>query len=418
MNGQDLAQRLSDLRLPKISSSLRFLLIIFAAIGFIMLIGGFLGVEKQRVYQVYLVNFAFWTGLAQAGVAFAAVYRLTNGGWSDQFRRIGELFVAFLPLSFVLLFLILIVQSHLYPWVQNPSPDKAVWLNPPFFTIRLLFYFGVMTVVSLFYVKISIRPDIGLLKQNGMYNDSMQSGLSKRIIEWLSRDWKGYAEEYRISQSKLKVLTPVFLITYGVLYTFVGFDLLMTLDPEWYSTIYGWLFIVSGFYSGVVAMMIAGYFIRTKTPVGDLIDKAQFHDIGKLMLGFCMFTGGLVFSQYLTIWYGNIPKETAYIIVRFHQEPWSIVSTVVLLLAYFVPLVFLFSKKIKQTPSALFILGVFILIALWLNRFIEAVPSIWHEMSIPLGMVEIGITVGFFAAVVYCWIWLGGIVPLVPAKPE
>ncbi len=418
MKEQDLAQQLSDYRLPRISQQLRFLFIVFTAIGAIMLIGGFLGVQTQRVYQIYLVNFAFWTGLAQAAVAFAAVYRLTNGGWSDNFRRIGELFAAFLPVSFLLLFIILIVQGHIYPWVRDPSPDYTVWLNSTFFTIRMLVYFSVITILSVYYVKVAVRPDIGLLKAHGTYNDSDQSGLTSRIIERLTRNWRGYEEEFRASQEKLKVLTPIFLIAYGALYTFAGIDLLMTLDPGYYSTIYGWLFVISGFYSGVVAMMMAGYFVRSKTSVGELLDKTQFHDIGKLILGFCMFTGGLVFSQYLTIWYGNIPKETGYIITRFHEAPWAVISTIVLLLAYFVPLVFLFSKKIKQTPAALFMLGILILIALWLNRFIEAVPSIWPEMTIPFGLVEVGITLGFFAAVVSCWMWLARIVPLVPAKPE
>ncbi len=418
MKEQDLAQKLSEYRLPKISNRLRFVLIIFAAFGFIMLIGAFLGVQSQRVYQIYLVNFAFWTGLAQAGVVFTAVYRMTNGGWSANFRRIGEIFVSFLPVGFLLLFVILIVQSQIYPWVNDPNPKNPVWLNSTFFTVRILFYFAVMTAFSIYYVRTAIRPDIGLLKENGKYDESFSSGMSSKIIDWITRDWNGYKEECRLSADKLKILTPVILITYGVLYTFVGFDLLMTLDPEWYSTLYGWLFIISGFYSAVVALTIAGYFIRTKTPVGDLIDRTQFHDIGKLMLGFCMFTGGLVFSQYLTIWYGNIPKETGYLIVRFHEEPWAIVSTLVLLLAYFVPLIFLFSKKIKQTPFALFVLGIFILIALWLNRFIEAVPSIWKEMSIPLGLYEVGITLGFFAAVVCCWMWFARIVPMAPVKPE
>lgn len=418
MKENDLAQRLSEYRLPHVATHLRLILIVFAAVGVIMLLAGLLGVQTQRMYQIYLVNFAFWTGLAQAGVAFAAVYRMTNGGWSDQFRRIGELFVAFLPVSFLLLFFILIVQAELYPWAGDASPKEHVWLTPAFFTLRMLFYFTVMTVLSLYYVAVSVRPDMGLLKENGGYGETMQARIPSSIIERLTRNWKGYAEEHRISEAKLQVLTPIFLIVYGVLYTFAGFDLLMSLKPDWYSTIYGWLFIISGFYSGVVALAVAGYFVRTQTAVGELLDKAQFHDIGKLMLGFCMFTGGLVFSQYLTIWYGNIPKETVYIITRYHEAPWEVISTLVLLFAYFVPLVFLFSKKIKQTPMALLVLGIFILVALWLNRFVEAIPSIWHEMYIPFGVIEIGITLGFFAVVVSCWIWLARIVPLVPAKPE
>jgi hypothetical protein len=418
MTQHDLAYRLSESRLPKISQQLRFLFIIFIAIGAIMLTGGFLGVQSQRVFQVYLVNFAFWTGLAQAGVAFAAIYRMTNGGWSDQFRRIGEIFIAFLPVSFLLLFIILIVQSQLYPWITEPIPKKAAWLNSPFFTLRLLVYFATMTGLSYYYVATSIRPDVGLLRETGKYDEAEQSALMSRLVTMLTRNWKGYAEESAKSERRLKVLTPVFLISYGVIYTFVGFDLLMTLDPHWFSTLYGWLFVVSGFYSGVVALMMTGFLVGKNTKQSNTIGKNQFHDIGKLILGFCMFTGGLVFSQYLTIWYGNIPEETAHIIVRFHEAPWAVVSTGVLLTAYFIPLIFLFSKKIKQTPGLLFPLGILILLALWTNRFIETVPSIWHQPYIPFGLVEVGITLAFFAAVVLSWLWLARIVPLVPSRPE
>jgi hypothetical protein len=416
MNEQALVQTLSESRGKGLSVRLRFICIVFAAIAGILLIGGLLGVYSQRVYQAYLVNFAFWTGLAQAGVAFAAVYRMTNAGWSDSFRRIGELFAAFLPVSFVLLLFVLLIQTHLYPWVGDPDVKNPVWLNSTFFTLRLLIYFALMTALSLYYVSLSVRPDVGLLRANGGYEEA--GGLAEKIIDLLSRNWKGYSEEYRNSAAKLRIMTPVFLIAYGVIYTFVGFDLLMTLDPGWYSTLYGWLFMVSGFYSAVVAIMVWGYFVRTRTDFGEILDNRQFHDIGKLMLGFCMFTGGLVFSQYLTIWYGNIPKETSYIIVRFHEEPWALVSILILLLAYFIPLIFLFSRKIKQTPSALVTLGVIVLFALWLNRFIEVVPSIWKETYVPLGLIELGITLGFLAAVISSWMWAARIVPLAPGKPD
>jgi Ni/Fe-hydrogenase subunit HybB-like protein len=417
MKENDLALSIHKYRIQSASRQLRFAMTLFVVIGAIMLIGAFLGVEQQRIYQIYLVNFAFWTGLSQAGVAFAAAYRMTNARWSESFKRIGELFAAFLPVSIVLLLVILVVQQSLYPWIDEPLPKKALWLNSSFFTIRLLLYFGIMTVMSIYYVYLSFRPDLGLLRTSGEYGLNDDS-LPSRIAARFTRNWKGFSEEYRISREKLKIFTPIFLLSYAIIYTFVGFDLLMTLDPHWFSTLYGWLFIVSGFYSGVVAITLTGYFVRRGMGSGELIGTGQFHDIGKLILGFCMFTGGLVWSQYLTIWYGNIPEETAHIIVRYHAEPWALLTTVVILTAYFIPLVFLFSKKVKQTPIILFGLGVVILTALWLNRFVDAIPSVWHESTIPFGIFEIGITLGFFGAIVLSWLWLARIVPLIPAHPE
>jgi Ni/Fe-hydrogenase subunit HybB-like protein len=417
MKENDLALSIHQYRLQTASRNLRFVMAVLVAIGAIMLIGGFLGVERQRVYQIYLVNFAFWTGLAQAGVAFAAAYRITNARWSESFKRIGEIFVAFLPISFILLFVILIVQQSLYPWIDDPIPKKAAWLNSPFFTVRLLLYFGVMTILSIYYVSLSFRPDLGLLRSSAEFGLT-GSNIYSKIVARFTRNWKGFEEEYRLSSEKLRFYTPVFLLAYAIIYTFVGFDLLMTLDPHWFSTLYGWLFIVSGFYSGVVAITLVGYYVRSGTGSGELLGTGQFHDIGKLMLGFCMFTGGLVWSQYLTIWYGNMPEETAHIIVRYHEEPWAILTTTVILAAYFIPLVFLFSKKVKQTPILLFVLGIVILVALWLNRFIEAVPSIWHAETIPFGIFEVGITLGFFGLVALSWLWLARIIPLLPAHPK
>ncbi len=412
-----IAESLAQHRLNGVSKHLRFAVALCIIIGAVMIAGAFLGVETQRVYQVYLVNFAFWTGLAQAGVVFAAAYRMTNARWSNQFKRIGELFVGFLPVSLILLVVVLLTQQSLYPWISEPVYKKAAWLNVPFFTLRIIIYFGVMTVFSLYYVALSIRPDLGLIRQADAGENS-GNRFRRALATRLTRNWKGFDEEYRRSQERLKVLTPVFLITYAVLYTFAGFDLLMTLDPHWFSTLYGWIFIVSGFYSAVAAIILAGYFVRNNTDAGRQLTAGNFHDMGKLLLGFCMFTGGLVWSQYLTIWYGNIPEETAHIITRFHEPPWAVPTTVVIVAVYFFPLVILFSRRVKETPLLLSFLGVFILCALWFNRFIDAIPSIWDEPYIPFGIYEVGVTAGFLGVIAACWLWIARLVPLIPAKPE
>ncbi len=114
----------------------------------------------------------------------------------------------------------------------------------------------------------------------------------------------------------------------------------------------------------------------------------QFHDLGKLLLGFCVVTGDFFFSQFLVIWYGNLPEEAQYVIFRVRNTPWQSLAWTVLIVCFALPFVILLSRKIKMKPRAMVMLGIIILIGMWLERLLLIAPSLWKGEQLPLGMTE------------------------------
>ena len=128
----------------------------------------------------------------------------------------------------------------------------------------------------------------------------------------------------------------------------------------------------------------------------------QFHDLGKLLLGFCVVTGDFFYSQFLVIWYGNLPEEAQYVILRVRNTPWQVLAWTVLIVCFALPFFILLNRKIKMKPRAMVILGVIILIGMWLERLLLIAPSLWKGEQLPLGMIELLISAGFFGAMALC----------------
>lgn len=384
---------------------------IFVAIGVVTVLAGILGFASQRVWISYLINFVFWSGVAQAGVVFSAAYRLTNGRWGETIRRVAEGFIFFIPLSAVLFLVTFIGRQYLWPWINEPIEAKAAWLNEPFFFARVTVYYLVLSYLSYRYVTISIRPDVGLLKENGLAPES-------RWIDRVTAGWRDYNTELEIRDSKLAKLVPGLLVAYGVLYTFAGFDVVMSLDPHWYSTLYGWLYMVHAFDAGVAATIIVAILARRYFHLQPFVSTKQFYDVSRLLMGLCMLGGGFYWSQYLVIWYGNLGEEIERLILRFSHAPWPPFQWAVILLLYIFPIVIFLSRAIKEKPQALIIIATIILTANWFYQFVEIAPAVWQHHTPPLGLVELGVTLGFIGAVGLCWLAYARIVPLVPPRGE
>lgn len=384
---------------------------IFVVIGLLTLIAGIFGFTSQRVWISYLINFCFWSGLAQAGVVFSAAYRLTNGKWGETIRRVAEGFVFFIPLSILLFSLTFLGRHYLWPWINEPIPEKTMWLNEPFFFFRVFLYYTALSILSLRYIAVSLRPELGLLKEQEVLPSS-------RWIERITKNWKGYAVELETSNRKLKTLVPGLLIAYAMIYTFVGFDVVMSLDPHWYSTLYGWLYFVHAFDAGVAATIIVAILARKYFRLEEYVSTSQFYDVSRLLMGLCMLAGGFYWSQYLVIWYGNLGEEIGRIITRFSHAPWPPFQWAVIILLYFFPIAVFLSRGVKERPKALLVIASLILLANWFYQFIEIAPAIWKEPTPPLGFVEIGITLGFLGMVGLCWLAYARLVPLVPISTE
>lgn len=376
----------AQFKFPGWLSALFWLLI---GLGLVSFLGSLAKGHSTRVWQSFLVNFLFWSGIGQAGIVFSATLQVTNAKWGRALKRFAEAMAAFLPFSFLLFLVIFWGRETIFPWIGEPIPAKQAWLNVPFLFSRniagLFFLYG----LSLLFVYYSLRPDMGMVAEK-------YPGRSTHFPKFFTRKWKGLEIEQKRSQKALSILSPIILILYSFVYTVLSFDLIMSLDPEWFSTLFGAYFFVGNFYLGLVAIAVLAVSMRRHFRLEPFIRSSHFHDLGKLIFAFCMLTGDFFWSQFLILWYGNLPEEIGYIILRVTQLPWAYLSWIVLLASYMIPFLVFLSRKVKKNPKLLFLVSLGIVISMWLERYVLVVPSIWHGKSLPLGPIEIFISLGYF----------------------
>ncbi len=372
------------------------LLILMIASGAGGFAAGMTGWHVQRIWQSYLTNFVFWTGLAYGGVAFVAVMNTVNQRWGRPMKRLAESMGAFLPISLVLFVGIWFGREHIFPWIHEPLPKKAAWLNIEFLFVREGVTLLVLTLVALVLLYGSIKSDSNYLARGRKIPD-IEEMAQQRL--------------WRIQQ----MVSPFFAILYIFLLTLVAWDLIMSLSPHWYSTLFGAYFFVGCFYSALAGLFVLSALVYRGKALSPYLGSDNFHQLGKFQLGFLMVLGDFFFSQYLLIWYGNIPEETRFIIDRFYIPPWHWVSWAVFALIFVIPFFVLLNRNIKMKPMAMLGLSAIILIGMWLERFLLIVPSIWVSDTIPLGLPEFLITAGFFGLMGVCVLFYLRRFPLVPA---
>ena len=212
------------------------------------------------------------------------------------------------------------------------------------------------------------------------------------------------------------VLAPIYGILYGVLLSLVGFDLVMSLSPHWASTLFGAYFFIGAFYVGLAAVIVLSAVGVKKLGLSVFIGDRQFHDLGKLLFGFCIVTADFFYCQFLIIWYGNMPEETRYIIERINQPPWNAVAWTVLAAAFVIPFILLLSRRLKMKVVPMAGLAALILAAMWLERFLLVAPSLSHGRELPLGWIELAVTAGFFGIMGLCVLTFLTRVPLLPVS--
>ncbi len=174
----------------------------------------------------------------------------------------------------------------------------------------------------------------------------------------------------------------------------------MSLDPEWFSTLFGLYFLTGCGYAAVAAIFITTVIVNRKSSA--FVGPEHYHDLGKTLLGFTLVTGDFFFSQVLLIWYGALPEETAFLILRSRFYPWWPFLLAVLLLIFIFPLIVLLNRKIKMKPVPMVVLNIGILVGMWLERFLLIVPSLWKGEGFPLGFREVAISAGFLGSVAAC----------------
>ena len=364
--------------------------------------------DSLRAWQALLVNFLFFAGLAQAGVVLSALLHVTSARWGRSLKRTAEATAAFLPVAFVILLILLAGIAVWAPWVHEPVEAKTPWLNIPFFVIRQLIGFALLSGLSLLYVYRSLRPDIGMLHETG---ERSATGLAERLIV----GWRGTDVERAAGQHAQDRLAVAVLIVYSWVFTLVAFDFVMSLDPHWYSTLLGGYYFIGNLFIGLAFLAIIAAWGRERLAIVDYVGHQQLHDVGKLLFGFCILWAYMFWSQYLVIWYGDLAEETEFIYHRMHG-PWAPVAWTVFALCFVVPFVVLLSRAIKMQPKGLVTIAAIALVGMWLERFILVVPSLWHGDGVPLGVLEILITAGMLGLFGFCYTGFLGVFPVLPVS--
>lgn len=350
------------------------ILLVVGVAGFILaLVTG----RNDRVWETWLVDFLYFTGIAQGGVVCSAAFYLTQARWAGATQyRLAEAFAWFLPVSFVLFLGVFFGRVFIFPWILHPAPHKAAWLNVPFLFTRDYVALFIMMALSLGFMSISRGAR--------------------------ARAWAQQFSNIEMPPPAIRRLAPLLAILYCFAYSLFSFDLIMSLSPLWHSTLFGWWYFATDFWSAIVAMSLVAVILRNLLgPNTAVSNPAVLHDLGKMIFAFSIFWIYTSFAQYLVIWYGDLPNETFFLLVRLWHRPWSPMGWLAPILIWAVPFIVFLSVRTKQTPlihGAVAALG---LIGVWDLDYLLVVPSISPNV-LPLGWVEICITAGFLGAFILC----------------
>ena len=343
--------------------------------------------EPKRAWGAYTINTLYWLGIAQGAVVLACGIRLANGRWAGPVMRIAESFSAFLPWAIGLMGVALIAGIWTYlPWTREVNPHQAAYLNVPFLWIRTIAGLGLLWWLSRDMVRASLRPDAHLLKNH-------VAAELKPHYEKLAEGWRGDQVEFKAQHDRMAMRAPQIALVYAVVFTLLSWDWIMSLTPNWVSTLFGWWFFMGAFLSGIAMTAFMSTQLRTKYQLEAYITPHHFWDIGKAVFAFSIFWVYQFWSQYLPIWYANLPEETWWVFLRF-EEPWRPLAFTVFTFVFLLPFLGLMNIATKKNPFWLALFSLIVLGGLWLERHILVMPSL-EPAHVWVGLPEVGVTIGF-----------------------
>jgi hypothetical protein len=361
----------ADAAIPELARHQRTLLLA-GALGAVVSIGGAL-LNFTQFMQSYLMAYMLCLGVTLGSLALGMVHQLSGGAWGVVIRRPIGAAARVLPVMTALFLPIALGMSRLYPWTNadlvahdEVLRHKQLYLNTPFFLARAALYFLVWNVLSYFLNAWSLEQDRN--------------------------------PDPRIAR-RMQKLSAGGLLAYGLTITFAAFDWLMSLEPHWFSTIYGVLIMGGQGLSALAFLIVALVWLSRRPPLDRIVVAAHFHDLGNLMLAFVMLWAYFSFSQYLIIWSGNLPAEITWYTHRL-QTGWRWVGTLLVLFHFAVPFVLLLSRAVKRDPRMLVKVAIAVLIVRLLDLFWLIAPE-FHPAGVAVSWLDVVLPMTLGA------IWLG-----------
>ena len=358
--------------------------LIVGVLGLLVSVAGYL-LQPERFFHAYLSAYVFWITIALGGLFFTMLHHLVDATWSVVLRRIVEQVMNTLPI-FLILFLPLLLGFHeLYHWSHQEAvahdpllQQKSAYLNIPFFLIRTAIYFLVWILLARSLQKSSLQQD--------------------------SRHSESLTAKFR------RVSAPGMLL-FALTLTFMAFDWLMSLDAHWYSTIFG-VYVFSGSVLAILAFItLVVMALRRSGILTEQITVEHYHDLGKLLFAFTVFWAYIAFSQFMLIWYGNIPEETVWFKHRF-EGGWKIISFLILFGHFILPFLGLITRAAKRNVKVLTGMAIWILLMHWVDIFWLVIPNYSHTLS--FSWMDLTLTLGIGGVTLwYFWNRLSSH-PLIP----
>ena len=349
----------------------------------------------ERTMASFVANFLYFYGICQGAVVFAIAMMLTQARWGRPLKRIAESFAVYLPILHTLLVVFLLAGGlEIYPWMhEEMPPHKAIWLQPGFFVVRQVVGLGLLWVLSLLFLRASLRADLGVVRER----------IGDRAPAWWGRllgDWQGKDAEIEACVQRQMRLAPAVGFTYATVMTMMAVDLSMSLSPYWAANMFPAWYFMSCFATGLIYTGIFSQTLKGWLGISELLPGKVYHDIGKLHLGLAMFWAYTLFAQYLAIWYGNMDEEIGFVLIRTVLEPWGGLAKVVVMTCFLIPFALLTSRGLKKIRSAYLAATTIFAVGIWLERHWVVMPSVWKESTLPIGPVEIGIGLGMLGGMV------------------
>jgi hypothetical protein len=362
------------------------------------------GDGMSRFFHSYLVAFAFFLAIALGALFFVIIQHLVRARWSVVVRRLAEILTSTLPLmgvlSLVILIPMLLGHQGLYSWTNDdfvpagfPDPegykhlihDKHAYLNVPFFAARVLVYFGLWCFMAHYFFRKSVDQDL--------------------------------TADRRISE-KLRVASGPAIIVFALTLAFAAFDLLMTLDPLWFSTIFGVYYFAGAAMSIMCVLILAGLLLQRSGRLKHVISVEHYHDLGKLTFAFVFFWSYIAFSQFMLIWYANLPETTNWYYYRMFTN-WKYLSILLLVGHFAFPFLLLLSRETKRRVQILAAFCVWLLFMQFCDMYWLVMPihdRTGFNFSFLGAAIDVAVMLGIGGLFVALAVRTAGKVNLVPTK--
>jgi|LakMenE18May11ns_1017448.scaffolds.fasta_scaffold9908853_2 hypothetical protein len=314
------------------------------------------------VTHSYLANFMYVMTIALGALFFILVQFVARAGWSTSIRRIAELIMSTIPFLAVLFLPIIVLlyanSDALYEWNVRENVHSSVikakidvgYLTKNYFTLRAALYFGLWALMGAWFYSQSRKQD-----ESGDIEHSL-----------LRQKWSG----------------PCIMI-FALSASFAAFDWVMSIDADWFSTIFGVYLFAAGMMAFFATMILINAGLQKAGKLQNLVSVEHFHDMGKFMFGFIMFWSYIAFSQLLLYWYGNIPEETYWFAVRL-KDGWQYLSYGLIPLHFAIPFLGTMSRHVRRNRPGLVFWAIWVLVVHWLDMTFLIMPNAGPLSLIPL----------------------------------